>query len=88
VTVFNDAKKLTLSAHSWPSRVVAAQKAANFNYNNPKTPEPTFDLQYLTPKWHSDFLACIVDAHRQGILNKLLNSSALSLRLDGSVDRT
>lgn len=86
VTVFNDAKKLTLSAHSWPSRMVATQKAASFNMCN--TSEPTFDLQYITPIWHSDFLGCIVDAHRQDILNKLIHSKALSLRLDGSVDRT
>jgi len=90
--VYNDdAKKLTLSVHSWPSRIVAAQKAANFCYNIPdcnKTSQPAFDLQYVTPKWHSRFLACIVDAHRQDVLSRLLKSRALSLRLDGSVDRT
>lgn len=89
VTVFNDVKKkkLTLSSYSWPSRQVAAQKAANFSYNSPINPNNAFDLQYLTPKRHRDFLTCIVDAHRQDILNKLRSSKAVSLRLDGSVDR-
>ena len=70
VTVYNDAKKLTLSVHSWPSRIVAAQKAANFCYNIPdcnKPSHPAFDLQYVTPKWHSRFLACIVHAHLQDV---------------------
>ena len=32
--VYNDAKKLTLSAYSWPSRIVATQMASDFIFNN------------------------------------------------------
>src|SRR6218665_3889517 len=87
VTVYNDAKRLTLSANSWPSRIVATQKAANFSCNIPDY-QPSLDLQYVTPKCHKKFLTSHVDAHRQDVLTRLLKCRALSLRLNGSVDRT
>jgi len=88
ITAFNDAKKLTLSAHSWPSRIVAAQKASTFDYNSKDNDDVKFDLQYVTPQSHSDLLRCIVETHRQDVLRMLIKSKALSLRADGSVDRT
>jgi len=47
------------------------------------------ELQYLTPHSHYDFLQCIVESHRSSFVEEILNDSfALSLRCDGSVDRT
>ena len=51
IHVYNDAKCLTLSAFSWPSRVVAAKRAHEFDCNQPfqrYTPSD-FDLQYIRP---------------------------------------
>ena len=93
ITVYNDAKRLTLSANSWPSRVAASQKSQKFKYNdtdNEKNDEldEAFDLQYVTPANHHEFMACIVEAHCREVFENLLNARALSIRLDGSVDRT
>ena len=87
VTVYNDAKRLTLSANSWPSREIANQKAKKFECNKIND-DQTYDMQYVTPNSHFNLLECIVQAHRSDILNKLMKSRALSLRIDGSVDRT
>jgi hypothetical protein len=88
--VYNDAKKLTLSAHSFPSRVVVADIAHAFRMCDEGliTVGPN-DLQYLTSKCHREFLECIVSSHRQRIAQEILDDTlALSVRCDGSVDRT
>lgn len=88
VSVYNDAKRLTLSGWSWPSRVVASQRGCNFVYKEQcSTAVDEVDLQYVNPPSHRMFLNCIVNAHSKDVLNTLLNSRALSVRLDGSVDR-
>lgn len=89
MSVYNDAKRLTLSEYSWPSRVVASQRGCKFVYNEMcSTVADKLDLQYVNPASHRKFLDCIVNAHSKDVLNSLLNSIALSVRLDGSVDRT
>lgn len=96
VTVYNDAKHLTLSANSWPSRVVANQKAMQFKFNDrdlrdvsrKSDSQDQYDMQYLTPKNHRILLKCIANSHRSEVFNKLLNARAASIRLDGSVDRS
>ena len=85
--VYNDAKKLTLSAYSWPSRVVAAQIASEFIFNNEQH-EVKLDLQYISPAYHRELLQVIVDSHRQTSVNTIKEALASSLRCDGSVDRT
>ena len=62
IHVYNDAKCLSTSAFSWPSRVVAAKMAHLFNYNDPFTPyNPTdFDLQYIRPPVVQELLRTIV----------------------------
>ena len=51
IQVYNDAKNLSISAFSWPSRVVASETAQDFDYNNPfeENDASVFDLQYVTP---------------------------------------
>lgn len=90
IHVYNDAKKLTLSAYSFPSRVVVSLRANSFCTNGEMT--DTMDeneLQYLTPHSHYDFLQCIVESHRSSFVEEILNDSfAFLLRCDGSVDCT
>lgn len=89
-TVFNDAKRGTLSAWSWPSREIAYMKGENFKLHGFSGKfEPTIEnLQYLFPAHHADLLQCIVDTNKPQIKNQLNNSLAISLRVDGSVDRS
>lgn len=91
VTIFNDAKRLTLSAFSWPSRQISSAIGDTFNINDPEKNAvdiQNLDLQYLTPKFHSEILECIVAVESDLIRQKITNCLALSLRVDGSVDRT
>lgn len=90
ISDYNDAKRLTLSANSWPSRVVAGQKAAKFHYNAADSAEcnETFELQYVTSANHPLLMKCIVDAHSSDVFDKMSSARAISQRLDGSVDRT
>lgn len=90
IHVYNDAKKLTLSAYSFPSRVIVSQKANLFQLNGEVSNNiDDSELQYLTPHTHKDLLECIVETHQSSFVEDILNNSlALSLRCDGSVDRT
>ena len=51
IHVYNDAKCLTSSAFSWPSRVIAAKIAHDFDRNKPfeSYSASNFDLQYIRP---------------------------------------
>lgn len=85
ITVFNDAKRITLSAWSWPSREVTSQLAANFKERG--NAEATIDLLYLNPSHHADLLNSIVRSDLDRFKMVLSTSLAISLRIDGSVDR-
>lgn len=90
-TVYNDAKTLTLSAWSWPARTIAHEIGSLFSINDPKKSGENinkFDLQYLTPTSHLEFLECIVKVESNLIINQIDECRSLSLRVDGSVDRT
>ena len=89
INVFNDAKKLTLSAWSWPSREIANMIAAGLDFQEEFSafnPPPSV-FQYITPSQHKAFLKCIVVADQDNVKSKLEKCLALSLRCDGSVDR-
>lgn len=89
--VYNDAKKLTLSAFNFPSRVVCAELGLCFDFNKPQKRDEhmkKFNLQYVNPKSHAEILECIFDADLGNIKAKVENCLALSLRADGSTDRT
>jgi hypothetical protein len=88
ITVFNDAKRTTLSGWSFPSRIVTAELARNFKWGRGLTSITNFDLRYVTPGSHAKLLACIVDSDTVHITEALTKSLAVSLRFDGSVDRT
>ena len=86
--VFNDAKRLTLTPHSFPSRMVAEILSKNFDMVGVQKTLNTNELQYLNPTAYRDFLTCIVESDRDSFCERLVNSSGISLRCDGSVDRT
>lgn len=87
--VYCDAKKLTLSAWSFPARVFAAHLGENFHFNSTDLENTEkFNFQYVTPVSHLELLKSIVNSYRSTFFKDLLeNSLALSLRCDGSVDR-
>lgn len=93
ITVYNDAKKITLSPWSWPSRQVANQMADRYKANgyleqNTEKVDQEIDFQYLTPAHHRDLLDSIVKSDYQRFISKIKNALASSLRVDGSTDRT
>jgi hypothetical protein len=95
---YGDAKKLTLSAYSFPSRIVVGKITTAFSFNNSNylTVDGGFgegteltDFQYLCPSTHKEFLECIVDGDRERLAHKLtIDAMALFIRCNGSVDRT
>lgn len=89
-TIFNDAKHGTLSAWSWPSREIVDLKRKHLDLAKefqPFVPEEG-DLQYINPTNYTEFLKCIVQADVIYLKNKLDKCLAISLRVDGSVDRS
>ena len=94
-TVYNDAKRGTLSAWSWPSREVAHMLGCNAEHSlssvgglGESVEVSNASLQYLVPQTHADLLDCIVTANKDTLKQKVLNALAISIRADGSVDRT
>ena len=71
IHVYNDAKCLTLSAFSWPSRVVNTRLAQQFNFNEPfKSYSPSnFDFQYIRPSVVQELLWNIVLMYQE-LINK------------------
>lgn len=90
VQIFTDGKKLTLSAWTWPARYVTAEVSHNFDFN--KNNEPTIpksiELQYVNPNSHLELMSAIVKSHHDEFEKKLDAALAISIRIDGSVDRT
>lgn len=90
-SVYNDAIRLTLSAYSWPSRFVAQELGRLFDFSKSHESEEKIkkiNLQYINPCMHSELLTCIVEADRNDIKTRIENAIAISVRVDGSVDRT
>lgn len=88
--VYVDGKKLTNSAYSWPGRYVSAEASHHFDFN--KKSEPTIpkntELQYVNPHSHLELLSAIVKSYAEEFEKKLESALAVSIRIDGSVDRT
>lgn len=90
IPVYLDAKRLNLSANSWPSRYVAAEASNAYNSQNQSesiVPE-NMNLQYVNTHGHLNLMTAIVESHRTEFLRKINDCLALSLRIDGSVDFT
>ena len=88
IEIYVDAKK-GVSGRSWPSRHVAHDVAQQFAPNAPHTPfvPVTGTLAYLNPTMHHEFLCSIIKPELPTLRQRILHSLAVSLRVDGSVDR-
>eukprot|EP00794_Sanderia_malayensis_P013673 gene13673-15102_t len=89
ITVFNDAKRGSLSAWSWPSREIAHQKAIKYMANGyTGNFEPAAgSFRYLHPAHHAELLDCIVETDRITMKDQFERVLSVSLHTDGSVDR-
>ena len=85
--VYHGAKRLTLSANSFPSRAVLSRMAREFSFDDWSASDMPQDLQYLSPNAHSEFLKGIVKPDRNSLALKMSDALAISLRCDGLVDR-
>ena len=86
--VYNDAQRGTLSAWSWPSRVLTRCMADEVKIDSFHPFIPTANqVQYLNPVQHREFLRCIADVGRKNTAEELSGALAVSLRVDGLVDR-
>ena len=85
--VYYGAKRLTLSANSFPSRVVVSRMEREFSFDDWSASDMPQDLQYLSPNAHSEFLKCIIKSDRNSLVLKMSDTLAISLRCDRSVDR-
>lgn len=90
-SVYGDAKCLTTAAWNWPARMVAHELGLKYQFNAPEKNEEMkrkMNLQYLNPMSHADLLQCIVEVESKLVAQKMEEAIAISLRADGSVDRT
>lgn len=80
----------TLSGWSWPSRQIAYDMARNFKLNGDSSVNDTaeFSFDYLTPHNHPLFIDAIVQSDLNKVKSSIRKALAVSLRVDGSVDRT
>lgn len=87
--VYFDAKRLSLAANSWPARYVVGKASQNYDFAKSEETIPRqINLQYVNPPSHHTLLTCIVEAERHVIMDKISKCHAMSLRIDGSIDRS
>ena len=87
--VYNDSKRGTLSAWSWPSRCMARNAACATESLNGEflsyTPS-LFDAQYTNPVHHRECLNCIADCGKEDLVKNLDQALAIAVKVDGHVD--
>lgn len=90
IQVFVDAKRLHLSAFSWPSRYISGE--ASHAYDSLSQKESiipnNISLRYVNPPGHLELMSTIFRSHHGEFLKKLNECIAISLRIDGSIDLT
>ena len=85
--MFNDAKRGTLSAWSFPSRHVAWQLGEQLDLTKEHNECSTLDLSYVTPHNHRDLLLIIAETDRKSSLARFEDVLTISLRVEGAVDK-
>lgn len=87
IQIFYDAKNLNLTAHSWPARYVTNASSVVYNVQDDTESSSTIpaniSMQYVNKPGHRCLLKTIVNSHVPDFINKLNESWALSLRVDG-----
>ena len=86
--VYNDAKRGTLSAWSWPSRYLTRFAASRVSVSEAFQPyEPKADeIQYVNPSHHRECLGCIADCGQEQLVKSLDEALAVAVKVDGQVD--
>ena len=86
--VYNDAKRGTLSAWSWPSKYITRFAASRVSVSEAFQPyEPKADeIQYVNPSHHRECLGCIADCGREQLVKSLDEALAVAVKVDGQVD--
>lgn len=89
IQVYTDAKYLTLAAWNWPARYVTNEASNAYQYGETKETVPkNIKLQNVNPSTHLQLLSCIVESSIDELKHRIENCLAISIRIDGSVDRT
>lgn len=90
IQVFSDAKCLTNTAHTWPSRYVAGEASSTYDSlsQNKSIISDSINLQYINKPSHSMLMTSIVESDRHAFQQKIADCVAISLRVDGSIDFT
>ena len=88
--VYNDCKRGTLSAWSWPSRCLTRFAAESCPSNIggafiPFTPSVS-QMQYCNPTHHRECLKHIADCGREELIQQLEEAIAVCVKFDGHVD--
>ena len=87
-TIYNDAKRGTLSAYSCPSRHAAYKISEKFQMDSFRPFSPNeIDLRYINPVYYNELLTSIVDSYKPIMHAEIDEALAVSLRFDGSIDR-
>ena len=88
IEIYNNAKRGTVSAFSWPSCHVAHEMGSKFSMNSCALQLlSSLDLKYLNPAQHCQLMQYIVDADRPRLKERIQKCVAVSIAVDGSVDR-
>lgn len=90
IQIYLDAKRLNLSAHSWPARYVAGEASQVYDSHkqNEQIIADSIKLQYINTHGHLNLMNAIVQSNRSEFERKIKECLALSLRVDGSIDFT
>lgn len=92
IQIYYDAKQLNQAAHNWPARFVVSSASYAYDAQNRTAkisiiPE-NIPVQYVNKPGHLFLMTTIVNSDLTNFIEKLKNSYAISLRIDGSVDST
>jgi hypothetical protein len=89
IEVFNNAERSSSSAWSWPSTHLSHKMADRFEILQPHidfNPPPSV-LSYVNPMQHCDLMKYIVAADKPNLYSRISSALAVSIAVDGSVDR-
>lgn len=89
IQIYLDGKRLTLAAWNWPARYIATEASHAFSLEKESSGviPRNMNLQYINPRAHLELMTCIVEADINALKTKVDQCLALSLRVDGSIDR-
>lgn len=90
IQVFTDAKLMTTAAYNWPARYVTNEAANAFIFNESASSiiPKNISLNYINPTQHHNMLKYIIEADHENIKTQIKQCLAISLRVDGSIDRS